>query len=198
MRGLTTAIGMTLLALVVSGCGASEEQPAAAAASDSAPTTETTLYFLTSDRTAPTGVRRAIPRKPPYAVEALRALLAGPTAEERRQGLTTAIPAETKLVSLRIDDHTGAVVNLSGLPTVGSDGVDRVRIITQITRSLIGLSGIQRVWLRNDREGWGLWRMDGGISERPYDYDDMVAWFHICASKPGTEAVPGDCFSALP
>lgn len=80
----------------------------------------------------------------------------------------------------------------------GASGVERVRIITQITRSLVGLSGIERVWLRNDGAPWGLWRMEGGISNRPYDYDAMLGWSHVCAAKPGTEAVPDDCVSALP
>ena len=40
--------------------------------------------------------------------------------------------------------------------------------------------------------------MDGGISDRPHDYDTMLGWSHVCTGKPGTEAVPGDCFSALP
>ena len=191
-----TAI-VLVLALAGSGCGARTGQPAAAV-TDAAPTLETTLYFLTGDGTAPIGVRRAIPRKSPFAVEALRALLAGPTAEERKQGLTTAIPAETRLLSFRIEEHTRAVVELTGLPTGGASGVERVRIITQVTRSLVGLSGIERVRLRNDGSPWGLWRMEGGISNRFYDYDAMLGWSHVCAAKAGTEAVPGDCFSALP
>jgi spore germination protein GerM len=190
-----TAI-VLVLAFAASGCGTDEEQPEAAA--EAVPVVETTLYFLTGDGTAPIGVRRAIPRKSPFALEALRALLAGPTADEEKQGLTTAIPSDTKLLSFRIEKHTSAVVGLTGLPTEGASGVERVRIITQITRSLVGLSGIERVWLRNDGTPWGLWRMEGGISNRPYDYDAMLGWSHVCAAKPGTEAVPGDCFSALP
>jgi spore germination protein GerM len=191
-----TAI-VLVLAFAASGCGADEGQPVAAV-TDAAPTVDTTLYFLTGDGTAPIGVRRAIPRRSPFALEALRALLAGPTADEEKQGLRTAIPSEAKLLSFRIEEHTSAVVELDGLPTEGASGVERVRIITQITRSLVGLSGIERVWLRNDGVPWGLWRMEGGISNRPYDYDAMLGWSHVCAAKPGTEAVPGDCFSALP
>jgi spore germination protein GerM len=192
------ALAVALLTILASGCGASDGESRAASATDAASTVETTLYFLTADGTAPIGVRRTIPRRSPFALEALRALLAGPTEDEREQGLTTAIPAETKLLSFRVEDHTSAVVRLTGLPTAGASGVDRVRIITQIMRSLVGLSGIERVWLRNDGVPWGLWRMQGGISNRPYDYDAMLGWSHVCAAKPGTEAVPGDCFSALP
>jgi hypothetical protein len=194
---IAAALALALLTTLASGCGSGDGAPRAAT-SAAAPTVETTLYFLTGDGTAPIGVRRAIPRQSPFAVEALRALLAGPTTEERKQGLTTAIPAETRLLSFRIEEHTRAVVELTGLPTGGASGVERVRIITQVTRSLVGLSGIERVWLRNDGSPWGLWRMEGGISNRFYDYDAMLGWSHVCAAKSGTEAVPGDCFSALP
>ena len=163
----------------------------------SSPTVETTLYFLTRDRAAPIGVRRSIPRKSPYALKALRALLAGPTAQERREGVTTAIPAGVKLLSFRIEANTSAIVNLSGLPAKAG-GVDRVRVITQITRSLVGLSGIERVWVRNEAKPWGLWRMSGGVADVAYGYKNLLGFTRICAAKPGTEAVEGDCFSALP
>jgi hypothetical protein len=40
--------------------------------------------------------------------------------------------------------------------------------------------------------------MDGGIIDRPIDYQTLLGFYGICAAKPGTEAVPGDCFTALP
>jgi spore germination protein GerM len=195
-RFTAAAIAGVAASVLVAGCGQRETEPAAG--NDAKPTIETTVYFLTADRTALQGVRRSIPRRSPYALQALNALVAGPTDEERKQGLATAIPAEAKLVSFRIRAHTDAVVNLSGLPITGANGVERVRIIAQLTRSLVGLSGIARVWIRNDGEPWGLWSMRGGVENRPYDYDDMVAFYNVCSSKPGTETVPGECFSALP
>jgi hypothetical protein len=78
------------------------------------------------------------------------------------------------------------------------DGVGRVRVITQITRSLVGLSGIERIRLRHEGRPWGLWRMSGGVADEAHGYDELLGFFHICSAKPGTEAVEGDCFSALP
>ena len=77
------------------------------------------------------------------------------------------------------------------------DGVRRVRIMTQLARTSIGSGGIGRVWLRSAGRPWGLWLMKGGFDDRPIDYGTLVG-LNVCASKPGTEAVPGDCFSALP
>ena len=60
-----------------------------------------------------------------------------------------------------------ARVDLLGLP-LKANGIDRVRIITQLTRSLVGLSGIERVWIRNDGKPWGLYLMSGGVADRAH------------------------------
>lgn len=185
--------------VVAAGCGAVDAAPAAAGAQD--PETDgvrTTVYFLTDGGSAPIGVRRTIAGRSPYAREALAALLAGPTAEERRAGITSAIPPGTTLRSLRFEDHGAeAFVDLSGLPA-DAGTLMRVRVITQVTRTLVGVSGIQEVWLRADGSPFGLWLMRGGIENVPYGYDDLLGFYGICTAKPGTEAVPGECFSALP
>jgi spore germination protein GerM len=162
------------------------------------PPTRTTVYFLAHDRAAPIGVRRSLQRRSPYAREALLALLAGPTAEERRAGITSAIPPSTEIRSLsfRGDVGTGAVVDFSSLPATG-DGVERARVITQITRTLIGVSGIERVWLRSDGRPWGFWSMEGGILDEAWSYDRLLG-LNVGAALPGTEAVTGDYFSAVP
>jgi spore germination protein GerM len=190
-------------ALLLAGCGAEEvtgsDRPAETA---SAP--RTTIYFLVDGRTAPLGVRRELTLRPgvPRARLALEALLAGPSAAERVDGLSTAIPAGAGIRSLRIEQQaTGsdAFVDLSGLPPADDAGaLLKVRVMTQIARTLIGLSDIGRVWLRADGRAWGLWDMEGNIRDDPIDYDLLRGLFHICAAKPGTEAVPGDCFTALP
>jgi spore germination protein GerM len=196
------ALSATGLALLVVACG--QSVPPAAPASGSAETVRVTLYFLAEDGTIARGVRRdAVERTPPpwgsAAGGALEALLAGPTAEEASTGLTTAIPAGTRLISLgsRGQGGTGAVVNLSGLGSV-TDGLDRARVITQIVRTLVGISygSVDRVWLREDGKPWGMYLMDGGVFDGPYDYSNIS--FHVGASCPGTETVVCDHFDALP
>lgn len=112
--------------------------------------------------------------------------------------MTTAIPAGSKLLSFSFKRFGGtdAVVDLAGLPRGASTGVRRIRIITQIARSLIGVSGIERVWLSSSGRPWGLWSTSGRVLDRPYSYKNLGG--RVCASKPGTEDVPGDCFTPLP
>jgi len=190
-RASVAAVGALLaaLALVVSGCGVGAEQSASASTNARPMTFQTTLYFLTTDRSAPIGVRRSLKRTSPFATEAIRALLAGQAQSERERGLRTAIPDGTELMSLRIVRNRIAVVNLTGLPLNGSP-VDRVRVITQITRSLIGLSGIEKVRLRNDGKPWGLWRMSGGVADIAYGYRELLGFAGIGGA--------GGSFAALP
>src|SRR5919201_6238425 len=191
------------LILFAAGCGQ-------ATVSDSPPaerpeTTRVTLYFLAEDGSISLGVRRdVVQRVPPprgsAAGGALEALLAGPTAEETAAGFTTAIPPGTRLLSLRSrgEGGKGAIANLSGLDGV-DDPLDRARVITQIVRTLVGISygSVERVWLLEDGEPWGMYLMDGGIDNGPFDYD-TISGFHLGAACPGTETVECDHFDALP
>jgi spore germination protein GerM len=196
------AVSAAALALFVVACGQSVRP--SAPADGRAETVRVTLFFLAEDGTVPLGVRRdVVGRTPPpwgsVAASTIEALLAGPTAEEASTGLTSAIPAGTLLISLgsRDEGGTGAVVNLSGLDSV-TDGLDRARVITQIVRTLVGISygSVDRVWLREDGKPWGMYLMDGGVFSGPYDYSNIS--FHIGASCPGTETVVCDHFDGLP
>ena len=190
-------------AILLAGCGA-ESVTGSERAPMEPEAPRTTVYFLVDGRTAPLGVRRELTIRPgvPRARLALEALLAGPTADERDAGLATAIPADARIRSFRTEmSPTGsdAFVDLSGLPPAdGSGPLLKVRVMTQVARTLIGLSDVARVWLRADGRVWGLWDQQGNIRDDPIDYDRLRGFFHICAAKPGTEAVPGDCFTALP
>jgi hypothetical protein len=200
---MSRVLASALLIAFLAGCG--RAVVAASPPAERVETTRTTLYFLAADGTVPLGVRREVAqrRAPPWgsvAGGALKALLAGPTAEEVAAGLTTAIPAGTKLVSLgsRGEGGTGALVNLSGLDEV-EDCLDRARIITQIVRTLVGISygSIDRVWLFEDGEPWGMYLMEGGVDNGPFDYDTLMG-FHLGAGCPRTETVVCDSFHALP
>ena len=76
----------------------------------------------------------------------------------------------------------------------------RVRVITQIARTLIGLSGIASVEIRVDGKPWDLWTMDGRIVRTETDYDRLRGWMLICGGRSPEERSLGlsRCFSALP
>jgi len=205
-----TALALTgCFALVSGGCGgsvtSSPAQPVVAAPKS---TVRTTVYFLADDGAAPVGVRRTIERKSPYGREALRALLAGPTRAERKRGLTTGLPPGTRLLSLTLEARvaTVAIVDLAGLPPAqGRLGVAatlgmRLRVVTQLARTLIGLSGIERVEVRVDGRPWDLWTMDGRILRTATGYERLRGWTRACGERSAEERELhlSRCFSALP
>jgi hypothetical protein len=190
--------------VLVAACGEVEAKRAAPATDNAQAPRRSTIYFLTDKATAPLGVRRDLTRRPGATTArlALDLLLAGPTPDERRRGIATAIPHGAAIRSLTIEIRASgseAFVDLSGLPPANdADAVTKVRVMTQVARTLIGLNDIARMWLRADGRAWGLWDMQGNIRDDPIDYERLRGFFHVCTAKPGTEAVPGDCFTALP
>jgi hypothetical protein len=106
--------------------------------------------------------------------------------------------AELEALSFRGRGGTGAVIELSGLPPVHeASALTKARVITQVARTVIGVSGIERIWLRAHGAPWDLADMQGDIVDQPTDYE-RLSGFWIGASAPGTEAVIGDSFQALP
>jgi|GEM_PF-5972090 len=205
MTSLARVASIALSVAVLAACGGTGKHAAPqsnGAASLAARHTQTglrtTVYFLADTARAPIGVRRSVERDSTYARGALDALLAGPSDSERRAGITSALPSDAKVRSLTIDGMT-ATVDLSGLPEQNdANAVTKARMITQVARTLIGLSGIVRVRLQADGSPWGLWNLQGGVEDIAYDYPKLLGFYHVCMAKPGTEAVPGDCFTALP
>jgi hypothetical protein len=70
------------------------------------------------------------------------------------------------------------------------------RIITQVARTLIGLSDIERVTFRSEGRPWGLPLMDGGVEDGPFDYRSID--FDIGRACARTETVVCDRFVGLP
>jgi spore germination protein GerM len=200
---LTVILG-ALLGALGTACGTEQESnigdPAeqGVTTQPTSGTTRSTIYFLIDDGAAPIGVRRTIRTRSPYARVVLKALLAGPSREEEENGITTAIPDGTRLLSMTYPRNgVDETVNLAGLPPQNTDVMQKARIITQIARTLIGVSGIERVWLEANGQPWGLTLMDGSVYAGPWDYDELTG-FDIGASCPGTETVECDHFDALP
>jgi spore germination protein GerM len=128
--------------------------------------------------------------------------------DERNRGITTAIPKGTRLLSLTLmgRGRAVAIVNLAGLPPAqGRQGKEattgqRVRVITQVARTLIGLSGIDGVEIRLAGKPWDLWTMDGRVVRTVTNYDRLGGWTRICGGRSRDERKLGvsRCFAALP
>jgi spore germination protein GerM len=200
-RAMTRVTSLLLMLAVTSvSCGGTS----AARARSSRPNAQVTIYFLIDAGTAPIGVRRAISQKSPSAEAALRLLLRSPTAAERRFGVGSALPERARIQSFSIAPSVSArggsaTVDLAGFPAAKRAGALRIaRVGAQIARTLIGLSGIERVWIRSDGRPWAFSNQQGKLIDRAWDYSTLVGLHKICAAKPGTEGIPGDCFQALP
>lgn len=189
--------------------GASTETRAAGEAASTSATLRATVYFLTDAAAAPVGVRRTVAKRSPLALQSLEALLAGPSERERGGGMISAIPPGARLVSLSFRGRGGteAIVSLTGLPPVNvppgrsASVLTRIRVITQVARTLIGLSGIERVRLRVRGQPWDQPTHRGGIVDAPTGYERLLGWSRVCAGQRTVEerALGLDrCFSALP
>jgi spore germination protein GerM len=172
MRRLSALL---LISLAIGGAGASHS-----ATNASTQRFRVSLYFLTDGQTAALAVRRTVVRhgSVPLARIALQQLLAGPDVRDRRNGLTSAIPAGTKIRSFSIAQKahgSTATLDLSGLPPLANvNGVTIARIGTQIARTIIGLSDVARVRIESNGRPWNFWLMSGGVSTRLWDYQLLV------------------------
>jgi hypothetical protein len=196
------------LLIVAGGCGGDSAAPSFEQASDTPrPTFRATVYFLTDDAAAPIGVRRTIARESPYARDALDALVEGPTAAERRRGISTAIPDQARVVSLtlRSRQRVLAVVNLTGLPPPGAtrrrgnSRYARARDYTDRSHAHRPLRD-RRHRGQSRWETWDLWTIDGRIVRAETDYERLRGWTDICGGRNSEERKLGlsRCFSASP
>lgn len=101
-----------------------------------------TVYFVRGPRLV--AVRRSAGGQEPVAEAAMRALLAGPTAAERRQGIRTAIPASANLLQVGVFDGV-AEVDLSQEFQSPASSSAIVRRVAQVVWTLVGLPGVNAV-----------------------------------------------------
>jgi hypothetical protein len=164
-----------------------------------APPLRTSVYFLVDGERAPIALRRPLPRRSSFAREALTALRRGPTASERSRGVTSALPRDARIRSFTVAPPRGpqagtATVDLGGMRFGSGTTAPQERAATQIARTLIGLSGIERVLLRADGRPWPFVDHAGRVIATPVDYQRMLGWTRVCPILAG----PTSCFSALP
>jgi spore germination protein GerM len=119
---------LALVALVATACGGdgatdagpvpgrpdttvSTTVPDTVPATTAAGTTQVSIWLARGEKLE--SVSRVVPSVPRIGAEAVKALLAGPTATETRNGFSTAVPKETRFLDLVIDGAGIAKVDLS-------------------------------------------------------------------------------------
>jgi spore germination protein GerM len=129
---------------------------------------EVTVYFIRPD--ASTGQDRLVPVKrrvsPPASVEkAVQKLFAGPTTQERLNGLRTAISPDTTVISASIEAHI-ATVNVSknfafGPPT------EQINAFAQVVFTAADVAGVTGVLFAVNRHPLEVPQGDGSSTSAP-------------------------------
>ena len=124
--------------------GPSEAPSGSSSPSPSASPALTTvrLYFLRGEKL---GVaERRVEHTTMPATAAMKALLAGPTADEQTAGLGTTIPGGTRLLGLTIDGST-AIVDLSGRFDSGGGSLSMTARVAQVVYTLTRFPTVRSV-----------------------------------------------------
>jgi hypothetical protein len=113
---------------------------AAAATRASAASPQVRVFFLRGEQLA------SVSRPGTTPAEALKQLLAGPTAAEVKLGFRTYVPAGTRVIGVRVANGI-ATVNVNERFASGSDTGNLLARLSQLVRTLTGLQGATRVQL---------------------------------------------------
>ncbi|GGS28668.1 GerMN domain-containing protein [Actinokineospora fastidiosa] len=136
-------------------------------------TVQTAAYFLRGEKVYPV-LRTATP--PAVAGDAVRALLAGPTAAERAAGYRTAVPSGVALRGLTIRGGT-ATVDLTGAFASGGGSASMFARLAQLTFTLTRFSTVDRVALWLDGVPVRVFSGEGIVIDHPLvraDYEDQT------------------------
>ena len=168
--------GAVALALVLAACGpGGQDQPEAidrrdvpfnladepsTTTSSTAPPTEfpMTVWFTADDRLVP--VTRSSPR-PPSEISALEALLDGPSEPEAALGISTVIPANTRVERV---ERRGDLLIVDLEPGIGATGSNDTLAVAQLVMTATDVTGVDRVRFRVDGERVQVPRGDGSLA----------------------------------
>jgi hypothetical protein len=121
-------------------------------------------------------VNRAVPRVARVGAETVKALLAGPTAEETRSGLGTSIPRDTRFLNLVIDDGV-AEVDLSKAFESGGGTLSLTMRLAQVTCTLDQFDSVRGVRFSLDGKLVNVFSGDGIVVDQPVTcagYGDLL------------------------
>lgn len=129
---------------------------------------EVTVYFIGADKT--TGIDRLVPVKrrvsPPVTVEkVLQTLFAGPTSQERLQGLRTTISPETTILGAPIEAHI-ATINVSGNFALGTPQ-DQINAFAQVVFTTVDVGSVTGVVFSEQGHRLEVPQGDGSSTSAP-------------------------------
>ena len=120
---------------------------------------------------------------------AVQALLAGPNASEKALGTSTAIPAGTKLLGVKVDPSSQiATIDLSGDFESGGGSLSMSLRLAQMVYTLTQFDGIQKVQFSLDGKQVTVFGGEGIVLDHPVgrsDYEDMTPAILVDSVAPG-------------
>src|SRR4051812_16979388 len=126
--------GAAVVAVVNAGWSSSTAASAATAPA------HISVYFLRGEQLA------SVQRAGSTPIDAMRRLLAGPTAAEAAEGFRSYVPAGTRVLSVKVANGV-ATVDLNEPFASGGDGASLLARLSQVVRTLTGLQGATKVQL---------------------------------------------------
>ncbi|MCA1656609.1 MAG: GerMN domain-containing protein, partial [Actinobacteria bacterium] len=142
--------------------------PASGSASGSGPTTAVALYLTQGDTLH--RIVRSVPKVAGIGAATLRALLAGPTPEEAKSGVGTAVPSGTRLLGLTIEGGV-ARVDLSRQFEVTGNEEAVTLSLAQVTCTLGQFDTVKGVRFALDGKDVSVLSGDGTVTDRPLTCD---------------------------
>jgi len=145
------------------------------------------IYLLSPTDPGEQQQLRAVQRDVPRSANALMtSLIAGPNADEQEARLSTAIPPDLELLSVRT---VGRVLTVDVNDALGDLTTEALRLaVAQIVTTGSELDAVEAVRLQTNGEDQSWPLGDGGLSSRAltvYDYPGLVE-----SSQPALPSVP--------
>jgi germination protein M len=188
-------VAPVVLVALLAGCGGTEATTVTVTTTTSGTTTRAAplgtatvvVYFLRDEKIGAAG--RSVPLTPAIGAAAMHALLAGPTAEDRAAGFSSAVPNGTTLRGLDIARGV-ATVDLSSEFASGGGNLSMQARVAQVVHTLTQFPTVDAVRFRI--EGRPITSLGGeGIDlSKPLTRKDVEALapaILVEAPTPGTE-----------
>ena len=130
--------------------------------------------YLVKDGQYATAVARAVPETPEIATAAIKALIDGPTPAEAEAGLSSAVPTDTLLLGIRINDGN-ATVDLSREFEAGGGSFGMIARLAQVVYTLTQFTSVDTVEFWLDGEPVTVFSSEGLLLEHPVGRNDYLA-----------------------
>lgn len=156
--------------------------PGTTPATTAAGTTQLSVWLARGEKLEP--VTRTVPSVPRIGAEAVKALLAGPTAAETRDGFTTAVPTETRFLNLTIDAAGIAKVDLSRDFESGGGTLGLTMRLAQVTCTVGQFPTVKGVRFALNGELVSVFSGNGIVIDKPVTCDS----YREVLAQPGSTA----------